>query len=97
MFVFDDDEGTDEGGLLNTPGRTKGSGCLTEGDTGGRGKKVVLVNDTQLFETSGHSGGGGGGFQEGEGEQLKVWLLCSRNTVRGHIRSWTFTNNTKLF
>lgn len=32
--------------MFNTPGRTVGRGCLTEGDTGGRGKSV---EDTQLF------------------------------------------------
>lgn len=55
------------------------------------------MNDTQLFNFLRPLAMGGGGFQEGEGEQLEVWLLCSRNTVRGHIRSWTFPNNTKLF
>lgn len=28
VFVFDDDEGTDGGGVLNTPGRTEGRGCV---------------------------------------------------------------------
>lgn len=39
VFVFDDDDGTDEGGgLLNTSGGQWGGGSLTEGDTGERGK-----------------------------------------------------------
>lgn len=51
MFVWDDEEGTEEeeGGLLNTPGRTVGRGCLTEGDTGGRGKYAVSEKDAQLL------------------------------------------------